>query len=166
MFHEGFIHDIFYSGPKCLINYIYLPFNLFVHELAKWGQREGVKEHFWQREALNMSHLIEVIRAQNPRIYKGLCGGRFICISIGYLSLIIFLLMVFILPLPYGWVLRHFLCRLGNGWHGSLQSWDSWAQISHGVLWAPCHARSELLGRGAHRDLNFFFPVFWLTSLL
>lgn len=163
MFHEGFIHDIFYSGPKCLINHIYLPFNLFVHELAKWGQREGVKEHFWQREALNMSHLIEVIRAQNPRIYKGLCGGRFICISIGYLSLIIFLLMVFILPLPYGWVLRHFLCRLGNGWHGSLgllstdQSWSAVSSMS---------CQSELLGRGAHRDLNFFFPVFWLTSLL
>lgn len=79
-----------------------------------------------------MSHLIEVINAQNPRIYKGLCGGRLICISIGYLSLIIFLFLVSLIPLPYGWVLGHFLCHLGNGWHSSLQSWDSWAQISHG----------------------------------
>lgn len=62
-----------------------------------------------------MSHLIEVISAQNPGIYKGLCGGRLICISIGYLSLIIFLLLMFLLPLPYGGVLRHILRHLGNG---------------------------------------------------
>lgn len=105
-----------------------------------------------------MSHLIEVISAQNPGIYKGLCGGRLICISIGYLSLIIFLLLMFLLPLPYGGVLRHILRHLGNGWYRSLQSWDSSTDQSWRVLQAPSHAKSELLGTDAHRDLNFFSP--------
>lgn len=51
-----------------------------------------MKEHFWQREAFSMSHLVEVISTQNPWIYKCLCTGGLICIAIGYLSLIIFFL--------------------------------------------------------------------------
>lgn len=58
-----------------------------------------MKEHFWQREAFNMSHLIEVISAQNPRISKGICTERLICMSVGYLSLIIF--FVVLLPLSF-----------------------------------------------------------------
>lgn len=53
-----------------------------------------MKEHFWQREAFNVSHLIEVISTQNPRICRSLCTRRLICISIGYLSLIIFFVAV------------------------------------------------------------------------
>lgn len=59
-------------------------------------------------------------------------------------------------PLPFREWLTPFTAELRL-----LSTDQSWR-----VLQAPCHDRSESLGRHAHRDLDFFFPVFALTVLL
>lgn len=58
-------------------------------------------------------------------------------------------------PLTSGGWLTQFTAELG-----SLS-----ADESLRVMQALCHARSELLGKDTHRDFNFFFPLFTLTTL-